>query len=287
MKYENFDGPVEELVLMKIREIEEKENIRVLHVIESGSRAWGFASPDSDYDVRFIYFRPEDEYLRLEKTRDVIEWQLDDVLERAQRQRRQARGAVEHRQEHGVQADVHQHDDEQARQHDLPQAALRPVKHHAVDDAAQQRGEREAREVRPGRLEQEAQDVAERALQPGGHRAKEHRRGGEGQMRQRDLEAVVDLNDPVGGEHHLDGQQDADRGERARAAQAGGGIPELAADKGEPRNDGTQKNHLLKPHPRRMIRRDDILVKETVGAGEIPRREASLLRPMLFPCMST
>ena len=52
MKYEDFDGPVEELVRMKIKEIEEKENIRVLHVIESGSRAWGFASPDSDYYVR-------------------------------------------------------------------------------------------------------------------------------------------------------------------------------------------------------------------------------------------
>ena len=39
MKYENFDGPVEELVLMKIREIEEKENIRELHVIETGRSA--------------------------------------------------------------------------------------------------------------------------------------------------------------------------------------------------------------------------------------------------------
>ena len=48
MRYENYEGPVEELVRMKIREIEEKENIRVLHVVESGSRAWGFASPDSD-----------------------------------------------------------------------------------------------------------------------------------------------------------------------------------------------------------------------------------------------
>ena len=57
MRYENFDGTIEELVRIKIKEIEEKENIRVLHVIESGSRAWGFASPDSDYDVRFIYVR--------------------------------------------------------------------------------------------------------------------------------------------------------------------------------------------------------------------------------------
>lgn len=55
MRYENFEGNIEELVLIKIREIEEKENIKVLHAIESGSRAWGFASPDSDYDVRFIY----------------------------------------------------------------------------------------------------------------------------------------------------------------------------------------------------------------------------------------
>lgn len=47
MKYEEFEGPVEELVLLKIREIEEKEHIKVLHAVESGSRAWGFASPDS------------------------------------------------------------------------------------------------------------------------------------------------------------------------------------------------------------------------------------------------
>ena len=80
MKYENFEGPVEELVLMKIREIEEKENIKVLHVIESGSRAWGFASPDSDYDVRFIYVRNKDFYLSLRETKDFIDWELNEVL---------------------------------------------------------------------------------------------------------------------------------------------------------------------------------------------------------------
>ena len=46
MKYENFEGPVEELVRMKIKEIEENEHVRVLHVVESGSRAWGISSPD-------------------------------------------------------------------------------------------------------------------------------------------------------------------------------------------------------------------------------------------------
>ena len=42
------------VILDKIKEIEQTENVRVLYCIESGSRAWGFASSDSDYDVRFI-----------------------------------------------------------------------------------------------------------------------------------------------------------------------------------------------------------------------------------------
>lgn len=81
MKYENFEGPVEELVRMKIREIEEKENVRVLHAIESGSRAWGFASFDSDYDVRFIYVRNKDFYLSLRDNKDFIDWELNEVLD--------------------------------------------------------------------------------------------------------------------------------------------------------------------------------------------------------------
>ena len=72
---------MEELIKSKLEEIEKRENIKILHSVESGSRAWGFASPDSDYDVRFIYVRPKDFYLRLNKTRDVIEWQLDDTLD--------------------------------------------------------------------------------------------------------------------------------------------------------------------------------------------------------------
>lgn len=65
----------------KLIEIEKMENIRILHCVESGSRAWGFPSLDSDYDVRFIYTRPKEYYLRLDKTRDVIEWQLDETLD--------------------------------------------------------------------------------------------------------------------------------------------------------------------------------------------------------------
>lgn len=72
---------VRENILDKLSETEKSENIIILHAVESGSRAWGFASPDSDYDVRFIYVRRKNDYLRLEKTRDVIEWEINDVYD--------------------------------------------------------------------------------------------------------------------------------------------------------------------------------------------------------------
>jgi predicted nucleotidyltransferase len=72
---------VEEKIRESLREIEIAESVRILHAVESGSRAWGFASPDSDYDVRFIYIREPRFYLRLDKTRDVLETQLDETLD--------------------------------------------------------------------------------------------------------------------------------------------------------------------------------------------------------------
>lgn len=72
---------IEAIIQQKLREIEQKERVKILHAVESGSRAWGFASPDSDYDVRFIYVRRQEDYLRLERTSDVIEWQLDETLD--------------------------------------------------------------------------------------------------------------------------------------------------------------------------------------------------------------
>lgn len=68
-------------ILHELKEIEEKENVKIIYAAESGSRAWGFASVDSDYDVRFIYVRKPSYYLELEKTKDVIEWKLDDTLD--------------------------------------------------------------------------------------------------------------------------------------------------------------------------------------------------------------
>ena len=72
---------MKELIVSKLRQIEKEQNVKILLAVESGSRAWGFASPDSDYDVRFIYVRLAKEYLRLEKTRDVIELPIHDEFD--------------------------------------------------------------------------------------------------------------------------------------------------------------------------------------------------------------
>lgn len=72
---------MKETIAEKLLTIEKTEQVKILYAAESGSRAWGFSSPDSDYDVRFLYVRPLSFYLKLEKTRDVIEWQLDDVFD--------------------------------------------------------------------------------------------------------------------------------------------------------------------------------------------------------------
>ena len=70
-----------ELIIEKLHEIERTKHVRILLAVESGSRAWGFPSPDSDYDVRFIYIQPKNEYLRLDQRRDVIELPINDLLD--------------------------------------------------------------------------------------------------------------------------------------------------------------------------------------------------------------
>jgi predicted nucleotidyltransferase len=62
-----------------LRKIADEKSIDVIYAVESGSRAWGFASPDSDYDIRFIYHYPSREYLRLDQPQGTIERMEGDL----------------------------------------------------------------------------------------------------------------------------------------------------------------------------------------------------------------
>jgi predicted nucleotidyltransferase len=63
--------------------LEAQHGIRILYACESGSRAWGFPSPDSDYDVRFVYVHPLDWYLGLDEGPDTLNFPVDDELDLA------------------------------------------------------------------------------------------------------------------------------------------------------------------------------------------------------------
>jgi len=68
-------------ILEKLKEIEAERNIEILLAVESGSRAWGFASPDSDYDIRFIYRHEKDWYLSPWDKDETIEFMTEDDLD--------------------------------------------------------------------------------------------------------------------------------------------------------------------------------------------------------------
>ncbi|MGD8455811.1 MAG: nucleotidyltransferase domain-containing protein [Anaerolineales bacterium] len=72
---------MDKTIIKRLGEIEEEENVKIVYACESGSRAWGFPSSDSDYDVRFIYLHPLEWYLSIEKKRYVIEYPLQEQLD--------------------------------------------------------------------------------------------------------------------------------------------------------------------------------------------------------------
>ena len=68
-------------ILQKLQEIETQHNVRILYACESGSRAWGFPSLDSDYDVRFIYAYTTSHYLGIDDSKDIIEIPVNEILD--------------------------------------------------------------------------------------------------------------------------------------------------------------------------------------------------------------
>lgn len=66
-----------------LKEAEDSRNIKVLYAVESGSRAWGFESEDSDWDVRFVYIHPADWYLQIDEKKDSMEVMLPGDIDLA------------------------------------------------------------------------------------------------------------------------------------------------------------------------------------------------------------
>jgi predicted nucleotidyltransferase len=68
-------------VQRRLSNLAKQEDVRILLAVESGSRAWGFPSVDSDLDCRFMYARPQHRYLEILPHRDVIELPLDGLFD--------------------------------------------------------------------------------------------------------------------------------------------------------------------------------------------------------------
>jgi uncharacterized protein len=78
---DTMDAAIVAVVDERLRRVEHEHGVRIPWAIESGSRAWGFPSPDSDYDCRFFYIRTRNAYLTPWPARDVIETPLDKIFD--------------------------------------------------------------------------------------------------------------------------------------------------------------------------------------------------------------
>lgn len=68
-------------ILNKLEQIETEKGIKILFACESGSRGWGFPSPDSDFDVRFIYVHPFNHYLSVMEKKEQLDFAINDALD--------------------------------------------------------------------------------------------------------------------------------------------------------------------------------------------------------------
>ena len=69
---------MKEKIIKYLNELEQAKGIEILLACETGSRAWGFPSPDSDYDVRVIYKHNKNWYLSLVEEKDTVEYFLEN-----------------------------------------------------------------------------------------------------------------------------------------------------------------------------------------------------------------
>lgn len=78
---DTIDAEMRTVIEAELARIETERGVTILFAVESGSRAWGFPSPDSDYDVRFVYAHPTEWYLRIFPGKGFIELPIDDELD--------------------------------------------------------------------------------------------------------------------------------------------------------------------------------------------------------------
>ena len=76
-----MSASLHEKISAEFSAIEKREEVLIFYACESGSRAWGFASQDSDYDVRFLYLHRPEWYLSIDQKRDTIEFPPDDLMD--------------------------------------------------------------------------------------------------------------------------------------------------------------------------------------------------------------
>ncbi len=68
-------------IQQELKNLEQRKDIKILYAVESGSRAWGFESLNSDWDVRFLYVHKPDWYLSIDEQKEVIEEMLPNDLD--------------------------------------------------------------------------------------------------------------------------------------------------------------------------------------------------------------
>lgn len=72
---------IQNSIFEKLKETESTFSVKIPLAVESGSRGWGFPSPDSDYDCRFLYVRSLQDYLSIFEPRDVIEYSAGEIFD--------------------------------------------------------------------------------------------------------------------------------------------------------------------------------------------------------------